>query len=334
MNKKPFISIIIPVYNVESYLTQCLDSILNCKFQSYEILLVIGQSTDQSNHICYNYEHNYPQISIITQSGKGLSNARNCGFNVANGVYIMYVDSDDFIDSDSFDKTISLFYSLKNQSYDILVSDFLLVNNKNEIYGERSQIRYSSSIIEDSHYLKDFISNKGNYWNVWRYLYRRNFLLENNFTFKENYKSEDIDYSTKILLKAQTCCFYHNPYYCYRVRRAGSLVNVITMQNVDNLLNILTNSIEDISGTITFPYSKIIKNKLLLEYVYSFLLIKDIDINHKREAYIRIHSQKKILKETTEGKFIYFIISILGIPLVASILSFARKTHRLILRFR
>lgn len=334
MNKKTFLSIIVPVYNVESYLSQCLDSILNCEFQSYEILLVIGQSTDQSNYICQNYKFRYPQISIISQSGKGLSNARNCGFEAANGIYIMYVDSDDYIDSCAFDRTIQLFYSFRNKIIDILISDFSLVNGKNEVYNQRKQIEDSPFIIEDNHYLKTFLSSKGNYWNVWRYIYRREFLLENKLVFKENYKSEDIDYSTKVLLKAQACCFYHNPYYCYRVRRSGSLVNVITMQNVDNLLDVLTNSIKEVSNSITFPYSEIIKNKLLEEYIYSFLLLNDIDKSHQKETYIKIHSQKTILKETTWGKLIYLIISILGIPSISFLLFYARKIRRFILRIQ
>lgn len=334
MNKKPFLSIIVPVYNVEDYLPQCLDSILKCSFQSYEILLVIGQSTDQSNHICYSYRCRHPQITIISQSGKGLSNARNCGFRAANGTYIMYIDSDDFIDSNSFDKTIKLFYSLKNKTLDFLISDFSLVNSKNEIYNCRKQIKNSPFIIEDFNYMKSFLSSKGNYWNVWRYLYRKEFLLENNITFKENYKSEDIDYSTKVLLKAQNCCFYHNPYYCYRVRRNGSLVNVITMQNVDNLLDILNDSIKEISSNTTFPYSTIIKNKLLSEYIYSFLLINDIEKNCKKETYAKIYLSKKILKQTNWGKFIYLIISISGIPFASFILFYVRKIHRSLLRFQ
>jgi glycosyltransferase involved in cell wall biosynthesis len=333
MNKKPFLSIIIPVYNVESYLPQCLDSILNCLFQSYEILLVIGQSTDKSNDICEEYSCRHPQIAILTQSGKGLSNARNCGLKAANGTYIMYIDSDDYIDSNAFDKTIQLFYTLKNTYFDILISDFSLVNVNNEIYNYRKQIENTPLIIENYHYLRSFLTNSGNYWNVWRYLYRRQFLLENNITFKENYKSEDIDYSTKVLLRANTCCFYHNPYYRYRVRRSGSLVNVITMQNVDNLLDILHDCIEEISNS-TFPYSKILKNKLLMEYLYSFLLINDIDNNYKNEAFAKINSRKSILKQTTFGKFIYLIISILGIPLVSSILFNIRKIRRFILKLK
>lgn len=331
MNKNPFLSIIIPVYNVESYLHQCFNTILNCEFSSYEVVLVIGESDDQSNNICYQYQELYSNFKIVIQLGKGLSNARNCGFQEAKGVYIMYVDSDDFIDSKAFDKTISLLYEMKYPSYDVLVSDFFLVNSEGSVYSQRTQIHNSQLIIEDYHYLKKFLLNKGNYWNVWRYIYRKDFILENNLTFKENYKSEDIDFSTKVLLKAETCCFYHNPYYCYRVGRPGSLVNVITIQNVDNLLTILNDSVYEISNNTEFPYAKIMINKLLLEYIFSFLLIHDIEKKYKEITFEKIFNKRNLLKETLLGKIIYIIVSAAGIPLISIFLLYMRKIRRLAL---
>ena len=66
-----------------------------------------------------------------------------------------------------------------------------------------------------------FLRSRKNYCNVWRYLYRRDFLLENQLFSKEGFKSEDLDYSTRVLLSVKRCGFYHNPYYCYRVRRSN-----------------------------------------------------------------------------------------------------------------
>lgn len=332
MTNSLFLSIIIPVYNVEKYLEQCLDSILKCTFDSFEIILVIGKSTDQSNCICMNYANRYNHILIISQNGTGLSNARNCGLTIATGDYIMYIDSDDFIQTDSFDKTIHAFYNLKNKSFDILISDFLLINSKNEIYAQRNQIKNTDEIIEDYGFLKNFLISKGNYWNVWRYIYRRDFIIRNNLMFKENFKSEDIDFSTNILLKVQKCCFYHNPYYCYRVRRKGSLVNVITMQNVENLLEVLNESICTIAKCKTFRYQSIIINKLLIEYIFSFLLIKDISFSDRKIVLQKLKEHKHLLKYTFEGKLASLLISILGYNTIASILYQLRAIRRKLLK--
>lgn len=334
MINTPFLSIIIPVYNVESYLAQCLDSIISCTFSSYELILVIGDSSDQSNLICDDYACRYSQVSIRKQDGTGLSDARNCGVRIAQGEYIMFVDSDDYILTAAFDKTISAFFSMKNKAYDILVSDFSLVNGKNKIYSQRNQIRESEAIIEDCTYLKHFLMSKGNYWNVWRYIYRREFIMANQLIFKENYKSEDIDYSTKVLLASKQCCFYHNPYYCYRVRREGSLVNDIKMQNVDDLMDILDESIHNILKCPDFPYTSIIINKLLIEYLFSFLLIRDIAPGEAAATCQKIKSKMHLLKATPRGRFLHFVISILGIRFIAWLLYLLRASRRRVLKIR
>lgn len=334
MINSPFLSIIIPVYNVENYLPQCLDSIINCVFSSYEIILIIGHSTDQSDKICMNYANNYSQITVIMQNGTGLSNARNCGVSIATGTYVMFIDSDDFIKTDAFDTTIQAFYDLKEKHYDFLISDFILINNKNEAYAKRNQIKDTDNIIEDNRYIKNFLLTRGNFWNVWRYIYRRDFLISNSLSFKENYKSEDIDYSTKVLLKAKNYCFYHTPYYCYRVRREGSLANVITMQNVDNLLDVLEECIYNVNNCTTFQYKTVIKNKLLMEYIFSFLLLKDIAPPNKNLVLRKIEKKKTLLKHTFRGKLALLFISVLGIPSVATILYQLRTIRRIFFKIQ
>lgn len=337
MKNKPFLSILIPVYNVENYIRPCLDSILACSFDDYEIVIIIGESSDNSNIICKEYKERYqdkrPDIIVITQNGKGLSNARNCGLSIAHGEYIMFVDSDDSIDSVRFDHTIRQFYLLRSKCYDLLISDFFYVNQDEKLCACRKQIKASKTIIEEpigknSKHLKRFLSHRGNYWNVWRYLYRRDFLCQQNLVFKENYKSEDIDYSTRALLQMSSCCFYHNPYYCYRVRRQGSLVNEISMQNVNNLMEILENSIREIAAAKTFPYKTFMKNRLLMEYVFSFLLIKDIQPENQKQALHCIFSRKNLLKETFSGFVMYLIISMVGIQAIADLLFWIRKFRR------
>lgn len=94
------ISIIVPVYNVQKYLPRCLDSILSQTFQDLEILLIDDGSTDQSGELCEDYAKKDNRIRVIHKLNGGLSDARNAGIDIANGEYIAFVDSDDWIDSD------------------------------------------------------------------------------------------------------------------------------------------------------------------------------------------------------------------------------------------
>ena len=91
------ISIIVPVYNVESYLSNCIDSILNQTFKDFELILVNDGSTDKSLEICKHYKNMDDRIFIIDKKNGGLSSARNAGLDIIKGEYIGFVDSDDYI---------------------------------------------------------------------------------------------------------------------------------------------------------------------------------------------------------------------------------------------
>jgi glycosyltransferase EpsH len=99
--KNPLISVIVPVYNVEKYLTQCVDSVLSQTYSNIEVVLVDDGSTDASPGICDRYAQNDKRIIVIHKKNEGLSSARNKGLEAATGDYIMFVDSDDWIDLDT-----------------------------------------------------------------------------------------------------------------------------------------------------------------------------------------------------------------------------------------
>ena len=99
-NYYPTISVIVPVYNAEPYLPQCLESILAQDYRDFELILVNDGSTDSSGDICERYAARDSRIRVITQSNGGVSNARNAGLDVASGKYVAFVDADDWVDPD------------------------------------------------------------------------------------------------------------------------------------------------------------------------------------------------------------------------------------------
>ena len=94
---EPIVSVIIPVYNVEQYLKRCIDSVIDQTYRNLEIILVDDGSNDGSGEICDNYAQNDSRIKVIHKSNGGLSDARNAGIDRSTGIYIMFVDSDDWI---------------------------------------------------------------------------------------------------------------------------------------------------------------------------------------------------------------------------------------------
>lgn len=100
-------SFIIPVYNVEEYVNQCFNSVIKGIISECEIIAVINPNcNDRSNEICKTYENKYEFVKVITQNGNGLSNARNCGIKVATGDYIIFIDSDDYVDSEKLNEIL------------------------------------------------------------------------------------------------------------------------------------------------------------------------------------------------------------------------------------
>ncbi len=98
MNESPLISVIVPVYNVEEYLTQCIESIINQTYTNLEIILVDDGSTDQSGKICDEYAIKDDRIQVIHKENRGVGSARNVGLDTSKGEYVSFVDSDDYVD--------------------------------------------------------------------------------------------------------------------------------------------------------------------------------------------------------------------------------------------
>ena len=124
------ISIIIPVYNVEKYLATCLDSVINQTYKNLEILLIDDGSTDSSGLICEQYSKKDTRIKTIHKKNGGLSDARNVGISYASGDYISFIDSDDFIDINTF--TILNQY-IKQYNADIITFNYYDYYNKDKI---------------------------------------------------------------------------------------------------------------------------------------------------------------------------------------------------------
>ena len=102
------ISIIVPVYNAEKYLSRCIDSILRQTFADFELILVNDGSSDKSKEICEKYLESDPRIKLINQENSGVSAARNTGLDNASGEYIGFVDSDDFIEKNMYEELYNI----------------------------------------------------------------------------------------------------------------------------------------------------------------------------------------------------------------------------------
>ncbi len=217
------LSIIVPVYNVEEYIKECIDSILRQSIQDFEIIVVDDGSKDNSIDIVKKIGDK--RIKILTKENGGLSSARNFGLKVATGKYVVFIDSDDFIILDNcYEEMINIIE--KNKS-NLVHGDAIKYYSKenNCIFNKISEIEsFKSNNMKSEDFFLACIKEKIVYAPVWLNLYNREFLIKNDLYFKEGIYHEDEDFTPRVLLAAKNISIYKKAFYAYR-QREGSIMS-------------------------------------------------------------------------------------------------------------
>lgn len=230
------ISVIIPVYNVEQYVGECLESVLGQLDESIEIIIINDGSTDESYRRCQDKieEYQNQRIKIVTQSNQGLSVARNNGLQLAEGKYVMFLDSDDMLCEGSFIKLQS--YIRQYEDIDVLFFDAV---TKDETGAEDEKIHYSREDRVDSvvvtgqeyfctYYLNPLIVS------ACLCLYRSEFIRQNKLAFMPGKLHEDIAFSFKTVLSAQKVLYIPDKLYVRRYRSDSITMQHITIKHVQS----------------------------------------------------------------------------------------------------
>lgn len=229
------VSVIIPVYGVEKYIRQCLESVIDQTLKSIEIIVVNDGTKDNSMKIVEEYL-NDRRIKIINKENGGQSSARNAGLKEAKGEYISFIDSDDFIEKTMLEE---LFLN-SEKKMDIVFSDMILYNNITK--------NYTNRIIEND---KNIFLGKGTYlWKlcgmeVCNKIYKRDFLLKNKIFFKEGIIHEDNLFTLESFFKAQEVKYVKRNHYFYRLKRENSTLNSLVKEKRIEAFKTILESIED-----------------------------------------------------------------------------------------
>lgn len=224
------LSIIIPFYNVEQYIAQCLDSVYHQDIseEEYEVICVNDASPDHSRDIVLEYQKQHENLILIEhEHNKKLGAARNTGRSIARGKYIWNVDSDDYIAENCLSSVLK---QCEQNNLDILMfnlaSDTEGVNNTADF-----PFSISNTPQDGITYLNQNISEIGRFCPVWRYIYRRDFLDTNHIYSPEINMGEDVPYAFKSLLLAKKILLVNEVYYHYRINPA-SLTGVSTLKPI------------------------------------------------------------------------------------------------------
>ena len=300
------LSIIVPIYNVEDYLDECLKSIYKIKNLRYEVILVNDGSKDKSDVIIERFKEKYPEKTVvITKENGGLSSARNAGLRVAKGKYVSFIDSDDFIDPDEFSKFV---YETITSRLDIGVG-----NMRYYIPGKIGDPLFRSRRIKDM----DVVTGTEFLWGTLQQpkcfreevvddLYNKNFLIKNNLYFNESIIHEDSEFTTLAYLKAKKVKFIDRTFYFYR-QREGSIMNKVSEKSVISL--------EKICDTLYEKYKdlddigKKAVGTLILSF-YSVILYRRYNgLGRYKEAQLRYRELYKVLKKSAQINFEYRLLN-------------------------
>ena len=242
--KGPKISVIVPVYNVSEYISRCIDSIVFQNLFDIEIIFVNDGSKDNSREIIEKYQQNDSRIIILDKENGGLSSARNYGLKYAKGEYILFVDSDDYLELNTCERVY--IEHLENNA-DIIVFGAKVFPEYNVDEWVRNNLSVRT-VYYDTNVQKVLFWEKGAHPYVWRNCYKREFLERLNIFFDEEVKfAEDILFQFQVFPFAKNIAFIEDKLYNYRISRPGSLMSTYNRNEEEKLSYhiIITKKISD-----------------------------------------------------------------------------------------
>lgn len=234
------VSIIVPVYNVELYLKECLESAVNQTLDNIEIICINDGSTDDSLSILEKYSEKYSNIKIINQQNSGVSVARNIGIKEAKGKYIYFLDSDDYINLDAMK---ICYREAEKYNLDIVTFDANIFYDENikcmksvENY-DRKNILKSDIISGQQFYI---LSHKSGIYcmPVWINFYKKEFIDNNNLFFYEGIVFEDEIFTIKVLMKAKSIKYINNKLFNRRIRKNSLMHSDINKEKIIGRLTV------------------------------------------------------------------------------------------------
>ncbi len=231
----PTFSIIVPVYKVEKYLKRCIESILCQTFRDYELILVDDGSPDNSGNICDGYADKDERITVFHQDNSGASEARNTGIRNAQGEFILFVDADDCINSD---KCLEDVYEAlnRNKKVDLLCWGLNVINEDKTLMKVRTPSLTTTdaddkySVLQKMIYRNEYISTS------YCKAIRRSLIEDNQIYFMKGLKSEDIEWTARLMVLCRDIGAFEAVYYDRIMRAEDSLTGSIGKQNVVDIL--------------------------------------------------------------------------------------------------
>ena len=298
---KPLVSILVPVYNVEEYLEECLNSLINQSFSDIEIIIVNDGSTDKSRLIAEKYCKKDKRIKLVNQDNRGLGAARNVALSHAQGKYVVFVDSDDYIDY----KTIGVLYN----KAELDKVDLVIYNGKafydydGKIVFEKNNYFRLSDIDDQLVFngLQLVEHTSGMIKQACFKLYDRAFLIENELLFPEGVLGEDIEFFYKCMIKAEKISYVHFIGYFRRFRK-NSILTSGSITNIKDRINHFSDLINLLSLIKQQKYKDVVTRQLVLYAFGLWMLSMGRKQKSEREILLKDFYKQKLYEFLSQNK--------------------------------
>lgn len=305
-------SIILPIYNVEAYLLECVNSILNQTYKDYELILVDDGSKDKSPDICDELEREHECIKVIHKKNGGLSDARNAGTKEAIGKYIIYIDSDDFVLDREF---LSKIAKKAQTGVDLIFYKYQKYFDESQKL-EECKFSYSSAMKKNTYASKinALVKADAFYGMAWIKAIKKSVLLKNNIEFEVGLLGEDMEWNYHIIFSASSIEFIDESMIAYR-QREGSITSTHKLKNLTDFIYILEKWSERITSKVENEDLKIALYGSLAKYYSNLLVVYARISDTKKKDYVkRIKKLDWILKYSMSRRpqMIYRIYKIIG----------------------
>ncbi len=233
---KSSISIIVPIYKVEDYLDRCVKSLIAQTYKNIEIILVDDGSPDGCPQKCDDWAARDDRIIVIHKENGGLSDARNAGIRIAKGEYLLFVDSDDYIELDSCEKFITI---AEKTHADIIVGNALQETPHGLVHMDRTNLE-EGHLYSNVDFIKLAIKAREWYAPAWFSLYKRTMYKEKHLEYRKGILHEDMEMLPRVYFAAQTVSFLNEEFYHYVIRGDSIMGSANRQKNGKHIMKIYT----------------------------------------------------------------------------------------------
>ncbi len=242
MENQALISVIIPVYNVEEYLRECIDSVLCQTYGNFEIILVDDDSTDSSGEICDEYVEKDERVTVIHQKNGGLSCARNTGFSESNGDYVYFLDSDDYIAENTFETLLEI---AQRDNSDIVFFDAVSFADTDDFTVKQNYIRKNNYKSDNGYNVFSELSKNNEYHSAVPLLFiGKQFLANSNTHFISGILYEDMVFTYQLFCKAQIVSQCSEALYYRRYRKNSIMTSIKTEKHFSSFIDVFNHNAE------------------------------------------------------------------------------------------